>query len=87
MKEKAKIVEVDFDNAKEKQFMDELKIVGIGDVPQTYVINAKGQIAGAFSGTTDSKILVATATKQISGGGCCAPGSGKTCAPPAKPKS
>jgi O-acetyl-ADP-ribose deacetylase (regulator of RNase III) len=78
MKENAKIVEVDFDDATEKKFLGELKITEIGDTPQTFVINSQGQIAGSFIGVTDSKKLVATATKKSA---CCAPGSGKSCGP------
>ncbi len=77
MKEGAKTVEVDFDDANEKKFLSSLNISEIGSEPQTYVINTKGQIAGSFKGVTDSKTLVSMATKKPSGG-C---GSGKSCAP------
>jgi cytochrome oxidase Cu insertion factor (SCO1/SenC/PrrC family) len=80
MKNKAKTIEVDFDDAKEKKFLSELSIASIGDSPQTYVINAQGQLAGTFTGATDSKTLVATATKRASSG-CCPAGSGKSCGP------
>jgi hypothetical protein len=80
MKENAKIVEVDFDDTSEKKFLNELKISKIGDAPQTYVINSQGQIAGSFTGVTDSKTLVATATKKPAGG-CCPSGSNKSCGP------
>jgi len=81
MKDNAKIIEVDFDDKNEKSFLNEIKITQIKDEPATYVINAQGQIAGSFNGVTDSKTLVATATKRASSG-CCPPGSGKSCAPP-----
>jgi len=80
MKDNAKIVEIDFDDATEKKFLNELKITEIGDTPQTYVINSQGQIAGSFIGVTDSKKLVATATKKPSSG-CCPSGSKKSCGP------
>jgi hypothetical protein len=80
MKDDAKIVEVDFDDAAEKKFLNELKITSVGDTPSTFVINSQGQITGSFTGATDSKTLVATATKKPAGG-CCAPGSGKSCGP------
>ena len=83
MKEGAKTVEVDFDDAAEKKFLTSLNITQIGNEPQTFVINTKGQIAGSFKGVTDSKTLVATATKKPAGG-CCAPGSGKSCGPTKK---
>lgn len=80
LKESAKTVEIDFDSADEKKFLKELNITSVGATPSTYVINAQGQIAGSFTGTTDSKTLVATATKKPASG-CCAPGSGKSCGP------
>lgn len=83
MKDGAKVVEVDFDDAAEKKFLNSLKITEIGADPQTFVINAQGQVAGSFSGIADSKTLVATATKKVSSG-CCAPGSKKTCEPAKK---
>lgn len=78
MKENAKIVEVDFDDAAEKKFLGELKITEIGDTPQTYVINSQGQIAGFFIGVTDSQKLAATAAKKPVGK-CCSSGSSKSC--------
>lgn len=78
MKKNAGIVEIDFEDAEEKKFLNELKIAKIGDSPQIIVINSQGQIAGSFTGTTDSKTLVASASKKSSGG-CCTPGSGKSC--------
>lgn len=84
MKENAKIVEVDFEDVSEKKFLEELRItLVVGDTPQIFVINSQGQIAGSFTGVTDSKTLVVTATKKAAGG-CCPPGSKKTCAPPQK---
>jgi hypothetical protein len=83
MKDGAKVVEVDFDDAVEKKFLSSLKITEIGAEPQTYVINTQGQVAGSYTGVTDSKTLVATATKKASSG-CCAPGSGKKCEPTKK---
>ena len=84
MKGNAKIVEVNFDDASEKKFLEELKITQIvGDTPRTFVIDSQGQIAGSFTGVTDSKTLVATATKKAVGG-CCPPGSKKTCEPTKK---
>ena len=80
LKEGAKTVEVNFDDATEKKFLTELNITSIGATPATYVINSKGQIAGSFTGATDSKTLVATATKKAASG-CCAPNSGKSCGP------
>ncbi len=81
MKDNAKIIEVDFDDKNEKNFLNEMKISQITGEPATYVINAQGQIAGSFTGVTESKTLVATATKRASSG-CCPSGSGKSCAPP-----
>jgi hypothetical protein len=83
MKDNAKVVEVDADDAAEKNFLNEMKISQIKDEPATYVINKQGQVAGSFTGITDSKTLVATATKKVSSG-CCPPGSGKSCPPTKK---
>lgn len=80
MKNTAKVVEIDFDDAAEKKFLTDLKITTIGSQPQTYVINSGGQVTGSFSGVTDTKTLSATATKKA--GGCCPTGSGKSCPPP-----
>ncbi len=79
----AKIVEVDFDDVAEKVFLNSIKITGLGSEPQTYVINTKGQIEGSFTGITDSNTLVEMATRKA-GGGCCPPGSKKTCPPTKK---
>jgi hypothetical protein len=78
MKKNAGVVEIDFDDKEEKKFLNELKITKIGNSPQTIVINSQGQIAGSYTGVTDSKTLVASASKKSSSG-CCAPGSGKSC--------
>ncbi len=80
IKDGAQTVEVDFDDAAEKKFLTSLNISQIGSEPQTFVINSKGQIAGSFTGITDSKTLSAAAMKKPAGG-CCAPGSGKSCGP------
>lgn len=79
----SKTVEVDFEDAAEKKFLTFLNITKIGSEPQTYVINSKGQVAGTFAGVTDSKTLVAAATKKPAAA-CCAPGSGKSCGPTKK---
>ncbi len=81
MKNKAKIVEIDFDNVAEKKFLNELNNSEIGNEPKIYVVNAEGQLAGSFAGVTNAKTLVATANKKTA---CCAPGSGKSCAPAKK---
>lgn len=83
IKEGAKIVEVDFDDALEKKLLTSLQITQIGSEPQTYVINTQGQVAGSFKGVTEPKTLTAMATKKPAGG-CCPPGSKKTCGPAKK---
>jgi hypothetical protein len=82
MKDNARIVEVDFDDAAEKKFLESLNITKIGNEPDTYVINTTGAINNTYTGVTDVNTLKASATKKV--GGCCAPGSGKTCAPAKK---
>ncbi|MCF8373513.1 MAG: hypothetical protein K9H64_17975 [Bacteroidales bacterium] len=83
MEKKAKVIEIDLDDPAEKIFMAELKINQQSTEPQTYVVNSKGQVTGNFSGEVNSATLVATATK-IASGGCCPPGSGKSCGPTKK---
>lgn len=83
MNGKAKVVEIDLDDANEKKFLKELKVNQTTAQPQTYVINAQGQITGTLNGVVDSKTLVATAAKKPAGG-CCPPGSKKSCAPKKK---
>ncbi len=81
MKNKAKVIEIDLDDTMEKQFLNELRINPSTAQPQIYVINAKGQLTGILSSVVDIKTLVATATKIVSGGGCCPTGSGESCGP------
>jgi hypothetical protein len=80
MQEKAKVVEIDLDDSKEIAFINELKINRNITEPAIYVVNSKGQITGTFNGDTNSAALTASARKVVSSG-CCAPGSGQTCAP------
>ena len=83
MNGKAKVIEIDLEDIKEKRFLNELKVNQTAAKPQTYVINTKGQLTGSLSGVVNTKTLIATATKKVSGG-CCAPGSGKSCGPAKK---
>lgn len=80
MNNNAKVISIDIDDKNETAFINELKIDKSITQPQTYVINAQGQLTGTLNGVIDSKILVATAKKRIAGG-CCSPGSGKSCGP------
>ena len=81
MEHKAKIIEIDLDDPKEKQFLKSLKVNQTIIEPQTYVINSKGQVTGNFAGDINSNTLVATAKKISS---CCPSGSGKSCGPTKK---
>ncbi|MFH1320155.1 MAG: hypothetical protein ABII90_05805 [Bacteroidota bacterium] len=80
MNNRAKVIEIDLDDTKEKSFLSELKVNQLATQPQTYVINANGQMTGTLSGVVDTKTLIATATKAA-GGGCCPKGSKKSCGP------
>lgn len=80
MNNKAKIIEISMEDPLEKQFLTELRIDPDLNQPKTYVINAKGQLTGTFNSDVSSSELVATA-KKISAGGCCGPGSNKSCGP------
>jgi len=79
MEQNAKIIQIDLDNPREKDFLASLKINTNITKPQTFVINSKGQVTGKFEGEVDSQNLVATAKKVAKSGGCCPSGSSKGC--------
>ena len=76
---RAVIVEVDLDDKSEAPFITLLN----PNLPVTktivHVFNSKGQFSSKFAAPLQSSALVAAATKAP--GGCCPPGSGKSCAP------
>jgi hypothetical protein len=79
---KAATVQVDLDDAAEKTFLADLRVSAAAESPVTVVINPQGQLTGSFTGAVDVAALAQAATTKA--GGCCPPGSGKSCAPPKK---
>jgi len=78
MGDKAKTINVDIDDTKEKSFIAKFNIENNATFPITIVINNQGQVASSFNGITEAKSLVTAAQKKVSSG-CCPPGGGKTC--------
>ncbi|NTW31638.1 MAG: hypothetical protein HGB12_03275 [Bacteroidetes bacterium] len=70
---KAELIQIDMDDAKEKTFLELLKINTSSASAATVVINSRGQISGTFYELKDAATLVALAKKVSSGG--CAPGA------------
>lgn len=83
MENNAKMIEISLDDAKENQFLTELKVNMTVTEPTTYVINSKGQLTGTFTDDVNTTTLVASA-KKVAASGCCPPGSGKSCGPTKK---
>lgn len=82
MQNNTKLISLDLDDQKEKDFITELKIDPTIKSPQTFVINSKGQITGTFSDDVNTTALVASAKKLPAAKGCgasCTTGAG--CAP------
>lgn len=75
LKNDAIFVEVDMDDVKEKNFMDQLRIDGkTAKSSVTLVINKQGQVAGTSTSVPDAQKLVSAATTPVKGG--CGPGCG-----------
>jgi len=77
MEYSARMIEVDQDDPQEQSFLKELKVPENLTEPQTFVINSKGQVTGAYSGEVNTASLVAKAKKV--GSSCCPGGSSKGC--------
>ena len=71
---KAAIIEVDMDDSKEVNFINQLRIDQASTASTTLVINAQGQVAGTSTSVPDATKLVAAATTPVRGG--CGPGCG-----------
>ena len=71
---KAVIVEVDMDDNKEVNFMNQLRIDKSAMASTTLVINSQGQVAGTSTTVPDATKLAAAATKPVAAG--CGPGCG-----------
>jgi hypothetical protein len=84
------IVTVDPSDHAESKFLSQLKIDPSTSVATTVFLAPPGSAIATFQGATQKQQLVASLqATQSRGGGCCPPGSGKTCGPtptPAKGK-
>lgn len=80
---KSEIVEIDFDDKKEAEFLKQLGVISMKGLTVTVIINAAGQITDKLVGVQNIDRLVSLATKPpAKAGGCCPGGSSKTgCAP------
>ena len=76
LKNNAVIIEVDMDDSKEVNFMNQLRIDKASAVSSTLVINAQGQVAGTSTGVPDATKLASAATAPVKSG--CGPGCGPT---------
>jgi len=70
----AVLVEVDMDDSKEVNFMNQLRIDKASKASTTIVINTQGQVAGTSTTVPDATKLAAAATQPVKGG--CGPGCG-----------
>jgi len=80
LKNNAVLVEVDMDDSKETNFLNQLRIDKTSNTTQTFVINTKGQVSGTSTNIPDAQKLADAATKVLSGGcgaGCGPAGCGK----------
>jgi len=80
LKNNAVLVEVDMDDTKEVNFMNQLRIDKTSTVSTTLVINTQGQVAGTSTSVPDATKLVSAATAPVKSGcgsGCGPAGCGK----------
>ena len=70
----AVIVEVDMEDSKEKNFMNQLRIYKSSKASITLVINSQGQVSGTSTTVPDAAKLASAATQTVKGG--CGPGCG-----------
>lgn len=76
------IIEIDYNDAKEKTFISQIGVASVTDKTVVVVINVSGQITETMTGTPDINKLVLAANKVIKSGGCCPGGkSSNGCAP------
>lgn len=83
MNDKAKTVNVDIDDTKEKTFISKFTFDKSSELPVTFVINTQGQVTSSFKGVTEINNLIAAAQKKASS---CGTGSscGTSCGPTQK---
>jgi len=80
---KPDIIEVDFDDKKETEFLKQVGVTSMNGLTVTVIINTAGQITDKLVGVQKVDYLVTLATKPpAKAGGCCPGGSSKSgCAP------
>jgi hypothetical protein len=74
---KPTIIEIDYSDPKEKDFLTRIGITPLTDKSKTVVANVSGQITATYDGIPLESDLITSANKVIKGGGC-SPGG---CAP------
>ena len=74
LKDNAVIIEVDMEDSKEVNFMEQLRIDKASAVSTTLVINTQGQVAGTSASVPDAEKLASAATAPVKSG--CGPGCG-----------
>lgn len=79
LKNKATIVEVDMNSAKEAALIKQLNVKTNTNKSWVWVMNASGQTTDTFEGVVEPDRLVAAANKVIRTGGCCPGGSSSGC--------
>jgi len=75
----ANIIEFDFDDANEKDFMTQIGVTQMNGATVTVVINTQGQITETFTKKPTVNQLNEAVNKVIKKSGCCPGGSGKGC--------
>ncbi|MCK9613556.1 MAG: hypothetical protein M0R16_11800 [Bacteroidales bacterium] len=85
MPNKPSVVEFDFNDSKETDFLKQIGVTAINDKTITVVANASGQITDKYEGIVLETALTSSANKVIKTGGC-APGAcgGKSSCGPVK---
>lgn len=74
---KPEIVEIDFDDKKETEFLKLMGVTSLNGQTTTIIINTAGQVTDKLIGIQSIDKLVSAVNKAPSKGGCCPGGSGK----------
>lgn len=74
LKNNATLIEVNIDDSKEENFLNQMRINKSATSSTVIVINKQGQVSGTATTTPDAKKLAAAATATVKGG--CGPGCG-----------
>lgn len=79
MNNKAVVISIDLEDKTEESFLNKLNINRKDANAKVLVFNSQGQLMNMMSESIKASDLVQAANKKA--GGCCPPGSGKTCPP------